>query len=431
MLPRAKATLLGIAAAAIACGPQSSDGETPAEGAASPRMVAPDAAGSERERALGPFLSEHWALPVPEQGSPPAGFSEAEASLDPGTCGACHPEQLAQWQGSLHAGAFSPGFAGQLLEGALAAPAEVRSCQTCHTPLAEQQPFDDALSQNAGYDATLRRLGLVCAGCHVRSHRRYGPPRRAPSDPDRSDPDPRDATAPPDPAPHAGFVARAEFQESRFCAPCHQFFDDAGVNGKPIENTWNEWRASPQAAAGRTCQSCHMPERRHLWRGIHDPEMVRSAVDVSLAATALAGPELAASLVVTNRDVGHAFPTYVTPRVILSIAQIDAGGIEIGGTRSEAVIGREIDFGSWSEVFDTRLLPGGSETLRYAHARDPRAAALRARVVVDPDYHYRGVFDSLRRSYSTRVARDQMEEAFRRASSSSYTLWETRRDLPD
>ena len=33
----------------------------------------------------------------------------------------------------------------------------------------------------------------------------------------------------------------------------------------------------PQASRQVTCQTCHMPDRRHLWRGIHDPAMVAAA----------------------------------------------------------------------------------------------------------------------------------------------------------
>ncbi len=66
----------------------------------------------------------------------------------------------------------------------------------------------------------------------------------------------------------------ADFWKSDFCAVCHQFSPDQAINGKLLENTVEGWRQSPQAAAGQTCQSCHMPSRRHLWRGIHDPDMV-------------------------------------------------------------------------------------------------------------------------------------------------------------
>ena len=287
-----------------------------------------DAAGAERERVLGAFLDTHWRLPIASQGEPPAGFSEADASLQPETCGVCHPRQLGEWQTSLHAEAFSPGFAGQLLEGSLATPAAIRSCQTCHTPLAEQQPFAADHSENPDFDPDLREQGLVCAGCHVREHDRFGPPRRA--------------EAPPlaEPAPHGGFEVRAEFQRSEFCAPCHQFFDDAGVNGKPLENTYLEWRASPQASQGLTCQSCHMPDRAHTWRGIHDAELVREAVDVDLLLDGVrsAGAEVRGALVVANRGVGHAFPTYVTPRVFLEVWQVDASDRELEGTRAEATI---------------------------------------------------------------------------------------------
>ncbi len=378
--------------------------------------------GSEEERILGPFLAGHWAsLPLPAQGEPPESWSAPEQSLDPASCGACHPQQLAQWRTSLHAGAYSPGFSGQLIEGGLAEPHQVRSCQACHAPLAEQQPFSASGAPEARYDPTLREQGLVCAGCHVRAHQRYGPPRRPELAPIAGA------------LPHGGFTPRPEFEQSRFCATCHQFFDDPGVNGKPIENTWREWKQSRFAREGRTCQSCHMPDRAHTWRGIHDPETVRAAVDVEFRPLDLVGPELSASLTLASREVGHAFPTYVTPRVFLASWQEDASGAEIAGTRVESTIGRLIDFGASParEVFDTRLAPGESAKLHYARPRAPGAVALAGRVTVDPDHHYRGVFASLLRELEDADARARIAEAHRRASESSYVLFEARRPLPE
>ncbi len=376
------------------------------------------AAGPERARVLGPFLGAHWQLPVAPQGEPPPEFSSVDRSLDPAVCGACHPEQYAAWRTSLHAAAYSPGFSGQLIEGPLANPADVRACQSCHAPLAEQQPYTALGNREASFDPALRARGIVCASCHVRNSRYFGPPRRAGS------------PAPPDPPPHAGFEARTEFHESRFCASCHQFFDDPGANGKPIENTFVEWQQSPQAAAGRQCQDCHMPDRAHLWRGIHDPEWVRSAVDVDLVPEDLTGRTLEAALVLRNRDVGHAFPTYVTPRVQLEVYQVDAAGTELGETRLEATIGREVDLGTMTEIFDTRVLPGESVKLVYGLARAPTAVALLGRVRVDPDFHYRGVFDQLLVSLEDASARAQIAEAGRRISASAYVLAEIRRPLP-
>jgi hypothetical protein len=398
---RLACTLLVLALAP--CGAGCRAGETPAPG--------PPGVSSE---VLGPFLTQPWnPLPLPPQGGPPPGWAEAEASLDPAICGAGHPQQLREWESSLHAAAYSPGFSGQLIEGALATRASIRECQRCHAPLAEQQPGE------AGFDAALRRRGLVCAACHVRGQRRFGPPRR---------PELRSVDGP---LPHGGFEARPEFQESRFCAPCHQFFDDPGVNGKPTQDTWGEWRRSAFAEAGRTCQSCHMPDRAHTWRGIHDPEMVRAAVAVDLVPGDLEGDTLTAALVLASREVGHAFPTYVTPRVFLAVWQEDAAGHELDGTRVEALIGREIDFGvdPPREVFDTRVAPGESVKLDYAVARGAEAVALVGRVTVDPDHHYRGVYASLLASLRDPGARLRIEAAQRRATESSYVLSELRRPL--
>lgn len=378
---------------------------------------AAEAVGPEQASVLGAFLNEHWQLPVAPQGDAPAEFSGLERSLDPVVCGACHPEQHAAWQTSLHAAAYSPGLAGQLVEGPLADPAEVRSCQSCHAPLGEQQPYTEQGRHEVSFDPSLRAQGIACAACHVRKHRRFGPPRRA-------------GVPPVDSPAHAGFEARNEFQESRFCARCHQFFDDPGANGKPLENTFVEWQQSPQAAAGRQCQDCHMPDRAHLWRGIHDPNMVRAAVDLDLVPQDLGGEVIRAALVVRNRDVGHAFPTYVTPRIELAVYQLDAAGLELGATRLEALIGREVDLATMTEIFDTRVLPGESVKLDYALARATGAVALLGRVRVDPDYHYRGVFESLLASLGDKGARAQIMEARRRISTSTYVLAEIRRSLP-
>jgi hypothetical protein len=319
----------------------------------------------------------------------------------------------------MHAAAFSPGFAGQLVEGELATHGAVRECQTCHAPLEEQQPSTAEGTPQPAHDAALRRRGVVCVVCHVRSYRFHGPPRRL--------------DLPPlvDPVPHGSFEEREEYLESRFCSPCHQFFGDAGVNGKPIENTFAEWEASPQAAAGRACQDCHMPDRAHLWRGIHDPEMVRSGVDVELVVEDSSPSEVRGRLLLRNRDVGHAFPTYVTPRVFLELFQVDSQHHRIEGTHVEGTIGREIDFTvePWSETFDTRVHPGETVQLLYDRPRSPGATALVARVLVDPDFHYRGVFEASLASLEDPEARAQIEEARRRISESTYVLSEIHRRL--
>ncbi len=371
-------------------------------------------AGLDREETLGPFLEAHWRFPIPPQGDPPEGSSALEAALDPASCGACHPKQLAEWEGTLHAGAFSPGFAGQLIEGGLAAPQSLRHCQTCHTPLAEQQPVLADGTPSPHFDPGLREQGMVCATCHVREHVRYGPPRRAELPP------------PPEVVPHAGFEVREEFEQSRFCAQCHQFFGQRGPSGRPVQNTFVEWQASPHAAAGETCQSCHMPDRAHLWRGIHDAETVRAATETTLTVIAANDEAVEAELVFTSKGIGHMLPTYTTPRIFMRIAQVDRDGEELPGTEETFTVGREVDFEKMEDVLDTRIPPGESATLRYSKARAEGATALVGRVTADPDFHYRGVFASYLPTLEDPTAKRLIAEALRRASESVYVVEEVR-----
>jgi hypothetical protein len=157
--------------------------------------------------------------------------------------------------------------------------------------------------------------------------------------------------------------------------------------------------------------------------------MVKSAVDVDLVPIDLAGARLLAALVVANRDVGHAFPTYMTPRVFLAIYQVDAAGAELPNTRIDGVIARDVDLARGVERSDTRVLPGESVKLDYALPRAPQSVALIGRVTVDPDFHYRGVFASLATSYADPNARRLMTQALAGVADSAYILSEIRVDL--
>ena len=215
--------------------------------------------------------------PSRRRATAPARFSPLERSLAPVSCGTCHPDQFRDWQSSVHAKSMGPGIAGQLAEMIKSEPATARSCFTCHAPLAEQAPLirgGEGLVPNPDLDTHLQSQGVVCASCHVRGHQRFGPPRRDGTVASR---------APRESLPHNGLTRTTAFLRSEFCASCHQFAPNGlALNGKLLENTFEEWRASPAARRGQQCQDCHMPDRRHLWRGIHDPEMVKSGVQIKL-----------------------------------------------------------------------------------------------------------------------------------------------------
>ena len=356
------------------------------------------------------FVARHWRAPLAPQGSPPERFSATEASLAPDACGTCHPAQLADWRTSLHARAMGPGVTGQLVEMLESAPADALGCYTCHAPLAEQRP------QNPAFDPALASDGLVCAGCHVRAHERFGPPRRDGS---------LMSTVPRDALPHHGVTRTPAFLAAEFCRGCHQF--EAGglaVNGKLLENTYEEWKASRFARDGVQCQDCHMPDRRHLWRGIHDPEMVRSGLTITVdGVRAATGRDVAAILKVASTRVGHRFPTYVVPRVVLRGEQLDGDGAVVAGTRRELVIGREVALDLSRELQDTRLAPGASMRLAYRAPRDGRARRLRLRVVVEPDAFYTRFFEALLEQGAGR-GEAQLREALAGARRTPYVLFE-------
>jgi hypothetical protein len=363
-------------------------------------LVLLGAAGADPARD---FLREHWRRPLAPQGPPPERYTPLEASLEPEACGTCHPAQLADWRTSLHARSMGPGVVGQLVEMLDSDPDAALSCFTCHAPLAEQAPLvigAHGPDRNPAHVPALLERGVVCAACHVRAHRRYGPPRRdgtvAPS-------------GPPDTLAHGGVARTSAFLRSEFCRGCHQFEPGGfALNGKLLEDTYAEWARSRFAREGVQCQDCHMPDRRHLWRGIHDPDMVRRGVTITLTPGRRPprpagapppphrpGDTFTATLRVANTGVGHAFPTYVTPRVVLRAELVDAGGQVVPGSREETLVERHIALDLSREHHDTRLAPGQSATLTYR--RRVAAPGLRARftVVVEPDAFYTRFFETL------------------------------------
>ncbi len=373
----------------------------------------------------------YWSLPVPPQGRPPAGFSAREASLHPEACGACHTAQLDGWRRSLHARAMGPGLRGQLADLLVHDPASGLDCLTCHAPLAEQRPVvaaaDGTFPENQELDPALFTSGITCAACHVRGHRRFGPPAV------RDNP----STVYPAGMPNHGGVTRSSaFERAAFCAGCHQFDQSAAVNGKPLQNTYEEWRRSEWGRRGVACQICHMPGRQHLWRGIHDPDMVRRALAarLDLEPPAARRGELRARLVVTNHGAGHYVPTYVTPTIVLRVVQVDAAGTPIEGTARETRLRRDVavEAGEWVEHADTRLAPGAAATLRYAASREPRARGLAASIEVRPDdFYVTRVYPGILADGGTsKEGRRLIGEALAAGQASPYIAWTATAPLP-
>ncbi len=354
------------------------------------------------------FLQSHWRRPLKAQATGAEGASVRD-SLWPADCGSCHRAQYEDWRTSLHSRAMDAGVVGQLKS---MDEADRRDCQRCHAPLREQ--LDPATSLNGE--------GLVCAGCHMREGRIYGPRRRDGS-----------TLAASAGMPHGGWTANAAFEDARFCGACHQF-DATGLalNGKPLENTVEEWKSSRYARDGRACQSCHMPDRRHLWRGIHDPAMTRAGITIErLPAAVEPGSRLTSGWRIVNSGTGHFFPTYVTPRIVATIRQETGSGKALDGTEVRYVIAREVSADLAEELSDTRIAPGEGRVLRYAMKRHPAATRLVLEIRVEPDALYTALYRSLLEGGIEEPGRGRIREALARSIASRYVLETDRRAIPE
>ena len=379
-----------------------------------------------REAATAAFLKRHWAHPIAAQGEPPRRFSATEASLAPQACGSCHVAQYADWQTSLHSRTVGPGLLWQLRT---FDQANGNACLRCHAPLAEQRALT-ALERgwpNApagappGYvPPDLHRQGLVCAACHVRQHQRHGPV------PQEGRPQPH-----PD-LPHGGYVAEPAFSDSRFCSTCHQFESDGRrVNGKLLQDTYEEWRTSPAAAAGQTCQSCHMPQRRHLWRGIHDPATVAQALRREITVQRLDGERIRVDVALVNAGAGHHLPTYVVPKIQVSVL-LQGERPMLNRRLATHRIGRVLDTALSAESADTRLAAGA----RHAMAIETAAGAGRWQVVlrteVAPAEHYERMFAEMdaRHPEFDDTTRALLRQAGQAAVAARYRLPDTVVEVP-
>jgi hypothetical protein len=300
---------------------------------------------------------------------------------------------------------------------------EHQACIRCHAPLAEQaNSLSQAIARPraAGDKPLSHEQGLTCAACHVRGHERFGPPRR-----DGSAPKAGDASL-----PHGGWKASTAFEDSRFCAACHQFVEgDFALNGKFLENTYEEWKASRYAKEGKSCQSCHMPDRRHLWRGVHDEQMLKTGVTVTAVAPVRTDSGIEARLEIRNTGTGHRFPTYVTPQVIAEIYQAGADGKMLPGTLRQHVIARLVEPDLSREIADTRLAPDEEAMLNYRAPLDSRAAVLVYRMRVEPDAFYTELFKSLLANGQAIRGKAMIGAALANSRRAHFTFFEERRPL--
>ena len=228
---------------------------------------------------------------------PDRGFSEGLAPIETGApfasaqaCLECHEEVVSDWRQSRHAQAHT----NPLYQwGLQVEPSSF--CINCHSPESEQAA--EALGilpskphQPLATAATpLADEGVSCGSCHVREGRVLAPWGS--------------------PGKHAQDTA-ADLRDPAFCAGCHEFrfphFEDGVVQlrDEKIQSTFSEWEAYNLAGGKGTCQSCHMPEGRHLFHGANDHDTLRGSLSVEVTRTGNG-----TTWVLRSVGVGHHLPS--------------------------------------------------------------------------------------------------------------------------
>ncbi len=328
-------------------------------------------------------LRSDYAKAIPYQEVP-----EGIQSLRAESCGSCHQEIYKEWKSSIHAQAFEDPF----FQAYWKKDHNIWVCLNCHTPLENQQPtlikeiprgrVERAVQEpNPHFDPEFQIEAVTCAACHVRDGVVLGP---------------YDDSV----APHPTQYDPA-FRTTQVCYRCHNVISGPAqfYNVGPC-GTYAEYEGRYfMQERGYICQTCHMPEvdrpvaeggpirrgRRHLWRGGHDPEMVKRAVAVQVQADPpdpKPGDRVRIALTLINAGAGHKIPTGDPDRhfTVEFLVQDPQG----------QVVDRQVDtMGRWIlwqpvilEVYDNRLLPLASQdyTFTFRLPETPQGMTITTRV---------------------------------------------------
>lgn len=133
------------------------------------------------------------------------------------------------------------------------------------------------------------------------------------------------------------------------------------------------------------------------------------------------GSRIVARGTITAPGVGHYFPTYVTPKVIVSLQLRNSAG-----TREIArhVIGRTVSVDMDRELSDTRIPPGGEAVVSAEVTVPPGKNDIEMRVEVAPAEHYARMYQTMldRNPKMDSATQTLLRQALREAIATAYRL---------
>lgn len=281
------------------------------------------------------IVEDKFAWPIDTSQAPPI-FQTLSAK----ECGQCHQDFYDEWRTTIHSQAWTDPY----FQADWEFDGKQHICIHCHTPLDRQQPhkvlgyrdknrWDPILEDNPDYDASLQHEGVTCTACHLRDGKILGVlgNTNAPHPVEKLD-DPNKVCV------RCHLVKSEEWGVFTRFPPCgtvaeiEQTRSSGTIKESPAAKSNKSGEVIiPDTALG--CVNCHMPlierplvkggpirkARQHLWRGGHDPAMVKKALDVKLEeVSSKNNGKRVFSLTLVNTGTNHYLPTG-TPDRYLSV----------------------------------------------------------------------------------------------------------------
>lgn len=307
-------------------------------------------------------------------------------------CAACHNPIQKAWSASAKAKSWTnPVFQAFLADAQAARGDKIRmACLSCHAPMA-------AANGNLAVDDPVEQEGITCNFCHNVSAVEVSP-RPASYTHDPSNPNlMRGPYKDSDPGSAHDFEYNETFTKGDFCSACHWAKNDKGVE---VEATYPQWKGSKASAAGKQCQTCHMPpapgkasplskkQRDEVYAHKFLGPRVAGGLDsvVTLAAEMSSGR---LKMTVTNARAGHALPGGARSMrsITLEVSWLDGAGKELSRTTVDSYGTEFADSAGNSpvpkwlavSVKRTNEIPADSSVVEWAN---PVPGAKRAEAIV-------------------------------------------------
>ncbi len=244
-------------------------------------------------------------------------------------CKECHVEIYGFWKNDLHAMSLDdPIFKASYMEAYLGSPAEAKaSCLPCHAPVTWMNGDFDMKDE-------LTKEGVSCDFCHsLQAVHLERWDKRFEFDGTNTKRGPLSNTS----SPAHKTQASSLFNSSELCAGCHEYVNDRKT---VILGTYSEWKGSPYAEEGVTCQKCHMPSIEgnvvdpkiktastkninvHAISAAHSTKQLQKAARVEITKVAKINNFIYVEVAITNQGSGHYLPTGIPGRKLLLWAEL-------------------------------------------------------------------------------------------------------------